>query len=128
MNSNSSPTSGQHVILNYKEILSSKVTVLGCGGLHKGCGLEGGKKKEEIKEKGEEWREAGVLDQISNVHGHFLNSSIVEGLNVSERALVIFGDHIDSDALSAKTAATSNTTQRTKVVVLFQPHKSVKLC
>lgn len=69
------------------------------------------KKKKEIKWEGKEWKKAGVSDQISNVHGHFLNSSIVEGLNVSERALVIFGDHVDSDALSAKAAATSNTTQ-----------------
>lgn len=66
------------------------------------------------KGKGKEWKQAGVSDQISNVHGHFLNSSIVEGLNVSERALVIFGDHVDSDALSAKAAATSNTTQINK--------------
>lgn len=52
-----------------------------------------------------------VLDKISNVHGHFLHGCIVEGLDVSECTLVIFSDHVDSNALSAKTATTSNSIQ-----------------
>lgn len=57
-------------------------------------------------------KEERVLDQISNVHGHFLHSSIVEGFNVSERALVIFGNHVDSDALSTKTSTTADSTRK----------------
>lgn len=70
-----------------------------------------GREKKKKKNIGKEER---VLDQISNVHGHFLHSSIVEGFNVSERALVIFGNHVDSDALSTKTSTTADSTRKTK--------------
>ncbi len=56
-------------------------------------------------------KKSGVLDEISNVHWHFLHGCIVEGLDVSECTLVIFSDHVDSDTLSAKTATTSNSIQ-----------------
>ncbi len=56
-------------------------------------------------------KKSGVLDEISNVHRHFLHGCIVEGLDVSECTLVIFSYHVDSDALSAKTATTSNSIQ-----------------
>lgn len=77
------------------------------------------KTKKKNRERGKE--EEGVLDQISNVHGHFLHSSIVEGFNVSERALVIFGNHVDSDALSTKTSTTADSTNKTPL--LHNSHK-----
>lgn len=72
------------------------------------------KREERKKKKKNIGKEERVLDQISNVHGHFLHSSIVEGFNVSERALVIFGNHVDSDALSTKTSTTADSTRKKK--------------
>lgn len=74
-----------------------------------GMRVKRGGQKKKIREGGKNG--AGVLDQISNVHGHFLHSSIVEGFNVSQRALVIFSDHVDRNALSAKASTTSDSTQ-----------------
>lgn len=71
-----------------------------------GMRLNRERRKKKRKEK-----EAGVLDKVSNVQGHFLHGCIVEGLDVAEGTLVIFCDHVDSDTLSAKTATTSNSTQ-----------------
>lgn len=83
----------------------------GRGGKETGEKKQTNKKKKKIREAGKK-KKSGVLDQISNVHGHFLHSGVVEGLNVPERALVILSDHVDSDTLSAETTTTTNSTQK----------------
>lgn len=49
-----------------------------------------------------------LLDQISHIHGHLFYGGVVEGLDVPQRALVIFCHHVNSHSLPAKTASSSN--------------------
>lgn len=49
-----------------------------------------------------------ILDQVSHVHGHLLNSGVVEGLNVTQRTLVLLRHHVDGHTLPAKPTSSTN--------------------
>lgn len=48
------------------------------------------------------------LDEVSHVHGHLLNSGVVECLDVPQRALVLLSNHVDGNSLAAKTTPSTN--------------------
>ena len=48
------------------------------------------------------------LDEIGDIHGHLLHRGVVEGLDVSQGALVVLCDHVDGNALPAKTTAATD--------------------
>lgn len=48
------------------------------------------------------------LNQVGDVHGHLLNSSVVKRLNVSKNPFVFFSHEIDGYAFSAKPTSTAN--------------------
>lgn len=52
---------------------------------------------------------AACLDQVSNVHGHLLNLSAVELLDLSHHADIISRNEVDGNSLSAEPTTTSNT-------------------
>lgn len=49
-----------------------------------------------------------LLDQVGHIHGHLFDGGVVEGLDVPQCALVIFGHHVNSHTLPAKAASSSN--------------------
>lgn len=51
------------------------------------------------------------LDEVSHVVGHFLDSSVVERLNVIQRTLVVLGDEVDGHSLATETSTTANSGQ-----------------
>jgi len=51
---------------------------------------------------------AKTLDEIGDIHGHFLNLSVVEGLNVLETAVILLGHKVDGHAFAAKPASSAN--------------------
>ena len=48
------------------------------------------------------------LDEVGNVHGHFLDLGAVELLDLTHHADIIGGDKVDGNALSAETTTTAN--------------------
>ena len=46
--------------------------------------------------------------EVSNIKGHLLSGSVVEGLDVSKSPLVFFSHHINSHTLLAETSTMSN--------------------
>lgn len=50
-----------------------------------------------------------VLDEVGNVHGHLLDLSAVELLNLTHHANVVSSDKVDGDTLSAETTTTADT-------------------
>lgn len=48
------------------------------------------------------------LNQISHIHRHLLNSSIVKSLDVPKDPLVLLGNKVNRNSFSAETATTSN--------------------
>lgn len=55
-------------------------------------------------------------DEVSHVHGHLLHGCVVEGLDVTQGALVILSHHVDSHALPAETPASTNPAQEGEAV------------
>lgn len=49
------------------------------------------------------------LDEVSNVHGHFLNLGAVELLNLTHHADILSSDKVDGDTLSAESTTTTDT-------------------
>ena len=52
------------------------------------------------------------LDEVGDVHGHLVDASVVELLDVAEGALVVVGDEVDGDALAAESAASTDPVER----------------
>merc|ERR1719234_1549646 len=48
------------------------------------------------------------LYQVRNVHGHFVNLGVVEFLDILECPLVVVGDKVDGNSLTAEPSATSD--------------------
>lgn len=48
------------------------------------------------------------LDEVGDVHGHLLDLSAVELLNLTHHSDVVSGDEVDGDTLSAETTTTTN--------------------
>ena len=48
------------------------------------------------------------LNEVGHVHGHLLNGSIVELLDIAQGADVLFRHEIDSNAFTAKSSTTAN--------------------
>merc|ERR1719410_3325673 len=51
----------------------------------------------------------GILQQISHIHGHLFNGSVVELLDISQVADISLGKEIDGDTLTPETTRTTNT-------------------
>lgn len=47
-------------------------------------------------------------NEVCHIHGHLLHRSIVKCLNVAQNPLVLFGDKVNGDSLSAKAATAAN--------------------
>lgn len=52
------------------------------------------------------------LNQISHIHRHLLNSSIVKSLDIPKNPLVFFSNKVNSDSFPAKTTTTTNPDER----------------
>ena len=52
--------------------------------------------------------EIGGLNQVSHIHWHFLNLSIVEGFYIMKIPVIIGCHKVDGHSLAAKTSTTSN--------------------
>merc|ERR1719341_2146383 len=48
------------------------------------------------------------LYQVRNVHGHFVNLGVVEFLDILECPLVVIGDKVDGNSLTAEPSTTSD--------------------
>jgi len=64
------------------------------------------------------------LDQVSHVHRHLINTSVVEFLNVIQSALVINCDKVDGHTFTTKTATTTNSVNEQ----LISNYKTVQRC
>merc|ERR1719473_1246971 len=53
-------------------------------------------------------RPACYLNQFSHVHGHLIDSGVVERLDFSEGANIFVGDQVDGNSLSAETTRTAD--------------------
>ena len=61
----------------------------------------------------------GDLDQISDVHGHLLNSCVIKLLNIFKYSLVISRNEVNSNTLTTETTTTSNSVKRKKIIIIM---------
>jgi len=52
--------------------------------------------------------EAGDLDKVGDVEGHFIDLSVVKLFNISQHANVFRGDKVDCDSFSSESAASTD--------------------
>ena len=48
------------------------------------------------------------LDQVGHVQGHFLHLRVIEGLNVFQGTMILGGNKVDGDTLTAETSSTTD--------------------
>ena len=51
----------------------------------------------------------GILDEVSNVHGHLLDLGVVELLDFTHHADIVGGDEVDGNTLTTETTTTTDT-------------------
>jgi len=51
----------------------------------------------------------GILDEVSNVHGHLLDLGAVELLDLTEHANIVSGDEVDGNTLTTETTTATDT-------------------
>ena len=56
----------------------------------------------------------GCLDEVCHVHGHLVDASVVELLDVVQRALVVVRHEVDGHALATETATTADPGRKEK--------------
>jgi hypothetical protein len=52
------------------------------------------------------------LDEVSDIHGHLIDASVVKLLNVMQCTLVVVSDEVDGNALATKSATASNSVKK----------------
>ena len=60
------------------------------------------------------WREN--LNQIRHVHGHLIDSCVVEFFNVVQSAFVFVSDKVNGDSLTAETSTSTNSVKKKKKI------------
>ena len=49
-----------------------------------------------------------ILDEVGDIHWHFLDLGVVERFNVLQRTTVVYRHEVDRNALATKSSATTN--------------------
>lgn len=52
------------------------------------------------------------LDEVSDVHRHLLNLSVVKGFNILQRSLIVGRNKIDGSSFPTKSTSTTNPTRK----------------